>query len=119
MAIGTNLKKLRNRTKLSQQEIADMLNLDRSTYINWENETSDVKSQYIPKLAEIFKVGIEDLFNEEKKIQINNNFENKDNAGGVGIQKGSVVINIVNLSDKESSETFRKQLEDLVNKINK
>ena len=66
MAIGTNLRKLRNKTKLSQQEVADMLGLDRSTYINWENETSDVKSQYIPKLAEIFKVNIDDLFDWKK-----------------------------------------------------
>lgn len=47
MAIGSNLRKLRSKTKFSQQEVADMLGLDRSTYINWENETSDVKSQYI------------------------------------------------------------------------
>ena len=36
MGVGTNLKRLRNKTKFSQQEIADMLNLDRSTYVNWE-----------------------------------------------------------------------------------
>lgn len=43
MGVGTNLKRLRNKTKLSQQEIADKLNIDRATYINWENETFDVK----------------------------------------------------------------------------
>lgn len=58
MAIGTNLKKLRSNTKYSQQDIADFLEIDRVTYANWENETTDVKSQYIPKLAEIFGVTI-------------------------------------------------------------
>ena len=73
MAIGSNLRKLRSKTKFSQQEVADMLGLDRSTYINWENETSDVKSQYIPKLADIFGVEIQDLFLDEQKVRISNN----------------------------------------------
>lgn len=44
MGVGTNLKRLRSKTKFSQQEIADMLGLDRNTYTNWENETTDIKS---------------------------------------------------------------------------
>ncbi|WP_409017701.1 helix-turn-helix domain-containing protein [Chryseobacterium sp. 2987] len=44
---GTHLKRLRSKTKFSQQEIADMLGLDRNTCTNWENETTDIKSQYI------------------------------------------------------------------------
>lgn len=47
MGIGTNLKKLRSKTKLSQQDIAAKLNIDRMTYANWESEVFDVKSQYI------------------------------------------------------------------------
>ena len=66
MGIGTNLKKLRSKTKYSQQDIADLLQIDRITYINWEKEATDIKSQYIPKLAEIFKVDILDLFDQEK-----------------------------------------------------
>lgn len=31
MGVGTNLKRLRSKTKLSQQEIADMPGLDRNT----------------------------------------------------------------------------------------
>ncbi len=62
MSVGTNLKKLRSKTKYSQQDIADMLNVDRLTYVNWENETTEIKSGYIPKLADIFGVKIEDLF---------------------------------------------------------
>ena len=85
MGVGTNLKRLRSKTKFSQQEIADMLGLDRNTYTNWENETTDIKSSYIPKLAEIFQVSILDLFNESQKNTTYNNLENfalKDNAVG-------------------------------------
>lgn len=107
--IGTNLKRLRNKTKLSQQEIVDMLGLDRSTYINWENETSDIKSQYIPKLAEIFNVDIKDLFEEElKNINITNNtFENKDNS-----TSGNIIV--FNISDKEVAEKLSRQISELI-----
>lgn len=99
MGVGTNLKKLRNKTKYSQQDMADQLNIDRVTYANWESEMFDVKSQYIPKLADIFEVELGELFKDDQKIQIINNIENKDKAGGVGVQKGHIVINIINVSD--------------------
>jgi len=110
MAIGTNLRKLRTKTKLSQQEVADMLGLDRSTYINWENEASDVKSQYIPKLAEIFKVNIDDLFDSDKKFSIVNNSESKDHSIG---------IVVFNLSDKALSEELSSQIGELIKNLKK
>lgn len=58
MSIGYTIRKLRTRQNKSQQEIADLLNIDRKTYVNWENDQNDIKSEYIPKLASIFKVEI-------------------------------------------------------------
>ena len=111
MGVGTNLKRLRSKTKLSQQEIADMPGLDRNTYTNWENETTDIKSQYIPKLAEIFKVSILDLFDDERKLEISNNtFDNKDNSVG---------LIIFNISDKETINSFNSKLEELINSLKK
>lgn len=111
MGVGTNLKRLRNKTKLSQQEIADMLGIDRNTYTNWESESTDIKSQYIPKLADIFNVKIQDLFDDEKKFQINN-FENKDNA----TDQQNIVINI---TDSETAKILGSQLEELIKALKK
>lgn len=109
--VGTNLKKLRSKTKFSQQEITDMLGLDRNTYTNWENETTDIKSQYIPKLAEIFNVKIQDLFDSERKLEISNNtFDNKDNSVG---------LIIFNISNKEAINSFNSKLEELINSLKK
>ena len=108
MSIGANIKKIRSKTKYSQQDLADMLNIDRHTYINWENETTDVKAHYIPKLAEIFKVGMADFFeNPSNIVSINN-----DNS--VGNQNGI----IINLTDRETAEKFGKQIEELISKLN-
>jgi len=115
MGVGTNLKKLRSKTKLSQQEIADMLGLDRNTYTNWENETTDIKSQYIPKLAEIFEVSILDLFQEGQKNQfVNNNYDNKEN-GQNDIQQGI----IINITDSEAAKMLSSQLEELIKSLKK
>lgn len=117
MGVGTNLKRLRTKTKFSQQDIADQLNIDRVTYANWENETFDVKSQYIPKLADIFEVEIHELFKDNQKIQVTNNIENKDKtgAGGVGVQKGKVIINMI-ITDENSLSKVKEELDKYLNK---
>jgi transcriptional regulator with XRE-family HTH domain len=108
MGIGTKLKKLRSKTKYSQQNIADLLGVDKNTYANWENELNDIKSEHIPKLAEIFDIEIQDLFHDRpSKIQINFNKQvNKDNS-----TNNSVVLV---LPDKESVEKLVVLLEDRI-----
>ncbi|MDQ0592204.1 transcriptional regulator with XRE-family HTH domain [Chryseobacterium ginsenosidimutans] len=119
MGVGTNLKRLRSKTKFSQQEIADMLGLDRNTYNNWENETTDIKSQFIPKLADIFEVSILDLFADGQKLTSYNNLENadlKDNSiGQKDIQQGI----IINITDSEAAKIIGSQLEELIKNLKK
>lgn len=45
MSVGNNIRRLRTRAKKSQQEIADLLGVERNTYANWENEQTDIKSE--------------------------------------------------------------------------
>lgn len=106
MSIGTNIRKLRTKSKQSQQEIADLLGIERNTYANWEKESNDIKSEYIPKLSEIFGVDPNELFSEEKRLSISNNsFDNKDNSVG---------IIVFNISDKNDSEKVMTKIEDLL-----
>ena len=82
MSIGNNLKIIRNKSNVSQQEIADFLGVDRKTYVAWESGAVGIKSSYIPKLAEFLRVEISDLFKEKgSEIVINqHNTDNKDNS---------------------------------------
>jgi DNA-binding XRE family transcriptional regulator len=108
MSIGDNLRALRNKRNIPQQEIADFLWIDRKTYVSWEMGTADVKSLYIPRLAEFLHVEINDLFREKStEIVINqHNTDNKDNS-----INGIVLL----LTDKEAVdqlvEVMRKRLE--------
>jgi transcriptional regulator with XRE-family HTH domain len=99
MNIGKNLRKFRTiKTSFSQKEVADLLEVDRRTYINWENNDNNVKSEFIPKLAEIFDVEIKDLFEEAKtNIEITQTHnEGKDNS----LLNGAILI----ITDKQSVE---------------
>ncbi|MDR1762298.1 MAG: helix-turn-helix domain-containing protein [Bacteroidales bacterium] len=83
MAVGDNIRKLRIQKKLSQQIVADRLNIDRRTYAAWENGTQDIKSSFIPCLAECFGVDIADLFNRDIDSNIQQSF--KDSAVNTAI----------------------------------
>jgi transcriptional regulator with XRE-family HTH domain len=95
MSIGINLRRLRAKTKLSQKDVANQLGIDRNTYANWESESNDIKSEYIPELAKVFNVGIGELF-REKLSEIIINQQNTDN------KEHSVNGIILLLTDKES-----------------
>lgn len=96
--IGENIKKLRLKsTKYSQQDMADNLGVDRNTYANWERGENDIKSEYIPKLAELLGVSIEELFATSKSTNIHINQqhnEGKDNS----ILNGAIIV----ITDKDA-----------------
>lgn len=81
--ISNNLKKIRERnTKYGQKEVAEFLGVKQNTYSTWESGECDVKSEYIPKIAELFGVEIKDLFEtKSSKIEVTQNIKNnKDNS---------------------------------------
>jgi transcriptional regulator with XRE-family HTH domain len=104
--IGQNLKSLRiKKTKLSQQDMADALSIERNTYARWENNDSDIKADYIPKLADLLGVQIHELFEDSKPLSINDlGNEYKDRSSF----NGAVII----LTDKDMVEKVLRGLED-------
>ena len=99
--IGENLRKLRAiKTNYSQREIAELIGVDKNTYSKWENNEAAVKSEYLPKLAEMFKVEIGDLFKyPDGRVAIHNNsYEAKDQS----ILTGAVII----LNNEEMARKF-------------
>ena len=75
MAIGNTIRKLRTANNLSQQHVADHLNIDRRTYAAWEEGKQDIKSSFIPRLADFFGVEITDLYTGETNIHIKQSFK--------------------------------------------
>ncbi len=61
-----NLRTLRKNFKLTQQEVADILGIDRSTYTFYEAGKSTPSKENIIKLCDIFNVTVGYLFGVEK-----------------------------------------------------
>src|SRR5690606_15904323 len=76
-----NLRKLRYNKKLTQQEIADLLNISQPTYCSWETKDSDIKLENVIQLTKIFDVKIEELIPNNCNLEtkhINNLLVNND-----------------------------------------
>lgn len=57
-----NIKKLRLKQNLTQQELAKMLNVERVTITQWENGRNFPRAKLLPVLAKILKCNIIELY---------------------------------------------------------
>ena len=64
MEIGKNLRRLRNRAGLTQQEIADKLDVSRVAIGQWESEKSMPRKANLEQLADLFGTTVADLMGE-------------------------------------------------------
>ena len=80
MTIGTRLRKFREQKRLSQKEVADLLNVSQSAYCQWESDTTSYKLELLPKLADIFDVDVTDLIPNNTTVKIVNNSNNTENS---------------------------------------
>lgn len=64
---GEHLRKLRKeKTDYSQQQMADLLSISRSTYTYYETGNSEPSNQNLKKLAKFFDVDFNTLFDYEE-----------------------------------------------------
>ena len=67
MTTGTKLKLLREKRKLSQEELAYKIGVAQTTIGNWERGKS-IKMDYIPKLADALEVSSAYFMKENETI---------------------------------------------------
>ena len=67
--LAQTLKKLRENCGYTQQQVADALNLERSTYTYYETGKTTPDINTIVKLARIFNVSYIDIFEQEERDQ--------------------------------------------------
>ncbi len=65
VSFGQNLIYYRRKKGLTQQEVADKLNLNRSTYTKYETSVSEPSLEILLKIADIFDVEPNKLLNDE------------------------------------------------------
>ncbi|WP_165211960.1 helix-turn-helix transcriptional regulator [Streptococcus tangpeifui] len=65
--IVTNLKELRKAKKVSQQELAQLVGVRRETIVHLENSRYNPSLEMALKIAEIFQLPVEDIFQLKKE----------------------------------------------------
>ena len=80
MNFSENIKKLRKENNLSQEELAEKLNVSRQSVSKWESNSAYPEMDKIIQISNMFNVGIDELLNkdirevqEEKQVKSNIN----------------------------------------------
>lgn len=57
-----NLKEVREKANLTQEQLANLINVDRSTITKWETGEASPRSDKLSMLAKVLDCRIDDLF---------------------------------------------------------
>ena len=85
MSIGENIARLRKEKGWTQVELGEKLGVSNQAVSKWESEMTFPDVMLLPRIAELFEVSIDDLYNEAYQTDLiieksqNKNFENEDN----------------------------------------
>lgn len=90
MSIGERLTNLRKSKNLSQEQVADKLNVTRQTISKWETDQSMPDLDKVVPLCELFGISTEELLNGKVNTPTNSNSENpssirKKKSLGIGL----------------------------------
>lgn len=61
MSFAENLRKYRERAGYSSKELADIIKIKYTTYLNYENAGSEPRYEILMKIADVLNVSIDDL----------------------------------------------------------
>ena len=59
--VGSNIKRIRKNKKLSQKDMAKILNIPCSTYSNYENNNREPSAELLKKIAQVLDVDLSNL----------------------------------------------------------
>lgn len=76
-AFSTTLKELRLKSGYTHQQLADRINVNRTTYTYWETFSSLPSVENVMKLCDAFNISISDFFALIKKYRTEKEKENE------------------------------------------
>lgn len=116
MELGEKLKFLRESLDLTQQQVADVLGIDRSAYSYYEKGTTKPKIKTLGLLARMFNVSVDELLDmddgqgEIVRVKSNNpvvdNWTSSDKFNELSDYEQSVLIRLRLLSGDDKKEVI-------------
>ena len=98
MDLGSNIKRLRVQSNLTQKDLADKVNVTYQAVSRWENNEVEPSLATIQKIAAIFRVGVDELLNGKEII--NNSPTQVSPQPTNQTQNAKVVIGVCEKCDK-------------------
>lgn len=108
-SIGEIISSLRKEKGMTQNDLAEKMNVTDKAVSKWERNLSCPDVNSIPKLAEILNVSVDELLNAQKRNeQDNNKVDEVTNIAliGVGLAMGICVIVTSILKQIDTSSAF-------------
>ena len=68
MKLGDNIQKLRKDLKLSQEQLAEKIDVTRQTISNWENGKFYPDIDALVKISKCFNISLDDLLSYDDKV---------------------------------------------------
>ena len=68
MNIGTKIKNARTSANLTQEQVAEALDVSRQTVSNWENEKTYPDIVSVIKMSDLYNISLDHLLKEEKPM---------------------------------------------------
>ncbi len=96
--IGKRISELRKTNHLSQQDLANKLNVSNKTISKWECGNGIPDIEYLSKISEIFNITLDEL--------VKTNKENDSDQNKIEINENLVVINKENSLNKKKRKRF-------------
>jgi transcriptional regulator with XRE-family HTH domain len=105
MFISKNLKALRKRLKKSQEEVAQELNMHRSTYSGYENEVATPNIENLLIFSKYYQISIDDLIQKDLSSLTANEWERFSNEWKTQA-KGSNLRVLTSVVDQQNEEVI-------------
>ena len=87
-SLGEKLLRLRKEMKMTQDDVAKVLGMSRTSFSKYENGNSAPPLQVLRKIAAIYNVGLEYLiFDENTSIRLNDSQSEDENTSSVSVSK--------------------------------
>ncbi|MBO6126436.1 MAG: helix-turn-helix domain-containing protein [Clostridia bacterium] len=109
--IGEKIKILRTKFGLTQQEVADALKIERSTYTYYELGKTIPNWNAVKKLAQIFQIAPYDLLEEKNKYVMSDILSKSDDSKNINIcnlssEEKKIILALRTLSSKDKTKAI-------------
>lgn len=73
MTLGKKIVELRKKYNLTQEKLANQIGISRQTLSNWESDITSPDIIQAKKIAQIFKISLDDLTDTKTEVECPNN----------------------------------------------